>query len=38
MLKKLMRTPIVIDGRNLFDTDKMRRAGIVYRGVGKKAT
>jgi UDP-N-acetyl-D-mannosaminuronic acid dehydrogenase len=36
-LKKLMRTPIVVDGRNLFDTEKMRRAGMIYRGVGKKA-
>jgi len=36
-LKKLMRTPIVVDGRNLFDTEKMRRAGMIYSGVGKKA-
>jgi UDPglucose 6-dehydrogenase len=35
-LKKLMRTPVVVDGRNLFDTEKMRRAGMIYRGVGKK--
>ncbi len=35
-LKKLMRTPIVVDGRNLFDTEKMRRSGMIYRGVGKK--
>jgi UDP-N-acetyl-D-mannosaminuronic acid dehydrogenase len=36
LLKKLMRTPVVIDGRNLFSMDKMTRAGIVYAGVGKK--
>ena len=35
-LKKLMRTPVVVDGRNLFDTEKMRRAGMIFRGVGKK--
>ncbi|MCX6658099.1 MAG: nucleotide sugar dehydrogenase [Euryarchaeota archaeon] len=35
-LKKLMRTPVVVDGRNLFDTEKMQRAGMIYRGVGKK--
>jgi UDP-N-acetyl-D-mannosaminuronic acid dehydrogenase len=35
-LKKLMRSPIVVDGRNLFDAGKMRRAGVIYRAVGKK--
>jgi UDPglucose 6-dehydrogenase len=34
-LKKLMRTPVVVDGRNIFSTEKMRKAGIVYVGVGK---
>lgn len=37
-VKKLMRTPVVVDGRNLFSADKMRRAGVVYRGVGKRPT
>ena len=36
-LKKLMRTPIVVDGRNLFSMEKMTRAGIVYTGIGKKS-
>ncbi len=36
-LKKLMRTPAVVDGRNLFSADKMTRAGVVYTGVGKRA-
>lgn len=35
-VKRLMRTPVVVDGRNLFSAEKMNRAGIVYRGVGKK--
>ena len=35
-IKKLMRTPVVVDGRNIFSAEKMRKAGIVYRGVGKK--
>jgi UDP-N-acetyl-D-mannosaminuronic acid dehydrogenase len=34
-IKKLMRTPAVVDGRDLFSAEKMRKAGIVYRGVGK---
>jgi UDP-N-acetyl-D-mannosaminuronic acid dehydrogenase len=35
-LKKFMRTPVVVDGRNIFSAERMMRAGIVYRGVGKK--
>ncbi|MEM3050014.1 MAG: nucleotide sugar dehydrogenase [Thermoplasmata archaeon] len=35
-LKRLMRTPIVVDGRNIFPTEKMIRAGILYSGVGKR--
>ena len=35
MLRKLMRTPVVVDGRNIFSREKMRKAGVVYRGVGK---
>lgn len=34
-IKKLMRTPIVIDGRDIFSADKMRKAGVQYAGVGK---
>jgi len=35
MVKKLMRTPVVVDGRNIFSRQRMRKAGIVYKGVGK---
>ena len=35
MLKKLMRTPIVVDGRNMFSAEKMRKAGVRYAGLGK---
>ncbi len=37
LLKKLMRTPVVVDGRNLFSMEKMTRAGIIYAGVGKRS-
>lgn len=37
-MRKLMRTPVVVDGRNIFSAERMRRAGIVYRGVGKRST
>lgn len=36
-IKRLMRTPVVVDGRNLFSTEKMTRAGIVYTGIGKRS-
>jgi UDP-N-acetyl-D-mannosaminuronic acid dehydrogenase len=35
-LKKAMRTAAVVDGRNIFSAEKMRKAGVVYRGVGKR--
>jgi len=34
-LKKLLREPIIIDGVNLLDPEKIRSAGFVYRGVGR---
>jgi len=32
--KKLMRRPVVIDGRRIYDPEKMIKAGIEYYGVG----
>lgn len=34
-LKKHMRRQGVVDGRNIFSKAKMRKAGFVYRGIGK---
>jgi UDP-N-acetyl-D-mannosaminuronic acid dehydrogenase len=34
-LAKKLRTPILIDGRNAFDAQKAKKAGLTYRGVGK---
>ncbi|HEX7456429.1 MAG TPA: nucleotide sugar dehydrogenase [Candidatus Nanoarchaeia archaeon] len=33
-LKNLMRTRVLIDGRNIFDKGKARAAGFIYKGVG----
>jgi hypothetical protein len=30
-----METPIVIDGRNIYDFDTMRETGFEYYGVGR---
>ncbi len=34
-IRAAMRTPILVDGRNLYDPEAMRAAGFVYRGVGR---
>jgi UDPglucose 6-dehydrogenase len=34
-LKRLMRRPVVVDGRNIYDPTEMRRLGFVYRGIGR---
>jgi UDPglucose 6-dehydrogenase len=34
-MKKLLRHPIVVDGRNVFDPEAMRRQGFVYRAMGR---
>lgn len=36
-LRDSMRTPILFDGRNLFDEDTMRRYGIEYHSIGRPA-
>ena len=34
-LKRLMKRPILVDGRNMFDPVTMKELGFVYRGVGR---
>ncbi len=34
-IKKLLRHPIIFDGRNLFDPERMKKMGFDYYGVGK---
>jgi len=34
-VKRLMRRPVVVDGRNIYDPQTMRDTGFVYRGVGR---
>jgi len=33
-VKELMTTPIIIDGRRVFDPEKIKKLGFVYRGIG----
>ena len=34
-IHSLMRQPIIMDGRNLWDSDRLRQQGFTYYGVGR---
>ena len=34
-LKKIMKTPLIVDGRNLFNPEELKDLGITYWGVGR---
>lgn len=34
-MRRLMRTPVIFDGRNLYDPDRMRQRGFEYHSVGR---
>ncbi|MFN3704919.1 MAG: UDP-glucose dehydrogenase family protein [Thermoflexales bacterium] len=34
-LKQIMRQPVIVDGRNLYEPKQMKEAGFIYRGVGR---
>ena len=35
LMHSLMKKPVVFDGRNLFQPEKLRNAGFIYYGVGQ---
>jgi UDPglucose 6-dehydrogenase len=35
-MRMLMRSPLVLDGRNLYNPDTLQDAGIAYRGMGRR--
>jgi UDPglucose 6-dehydrogenase len=35
-IKKLLVSPIIIDGRNMFDPEELKEEGFLYTGVGRK--
>jgi UDPglucose 6-dehydrogenase len=34
-LKSLMKEPVILDGRNIYDPNVMKESGFVYRGIGR---
>ena len=34
-IKKLMKQPIIVDGRNIYNPDKLKKLGFMYKGIGK---
>jgi len=34
-VKRLLKRPIIVDGRNMFDPDKMRKLGFIYTSIGR---
>lgn len=35
VMKKMMKTPIIFDGRNIYDREEVENEGFVYKGIGK---
>ena len=35
-IKRLMRQPVIVDGRNLYNPEKMKKLGFTYVGIGRK--
>jgi len=36
-LKKMMRSPVIFDGRNIYDPKEMKKEGFIYYGIGRLA-
>jgi UDPglucose 6-dehydrogenase len=37
-MKSVMKTPVIFDGRNIYDPGEVRDAGFVYYGIGRKSS
>ena len=37
-IKSLLKTPLIVDGRNIYNPERMRQAGFVYHSIGRATT
>jgi UDPglucose 6-dehydrogenase len=37
LMKNLMRRPVIFDGRNIYDPEKIRQRGFLYHSIGRKS-
>jgi UDPglucose 6-dehydrogenase len=35
LMKKLMKSPVIFDGRNIFNREELRKMGFIYYGIGR---
>jgi UDPglucose 6-dehydrogenase len=35
-IKKLLKSPVVFDGRNIYNQEELRRIGFIYHGIGRR--
>jgi UDPglucose 6-dehydrogenase len=35
-VKRRMRTPLVVDGRNFLDAERLKEEGFTYEGIGRR--
>ena len=35
VIKKLMATPLILDGRNIYDKEELEEAGFIYHCIGR---
>jgi UDPglucose 6-dehydrogenase len=38
LMRRLMKTPVIFDGRNLFEPKTMKAAGFTYYAIGRSVT
>jgi len=36
MMNKLLKNPVIFDGRNIYDPAELKRNGYVYYGIGRR--
>ncbi len=35
-VKKMMKKPVIFDGRNIYNREELRKAGFTYYGIGRR--